>query len=75
MKAESKYAVKKHLHMNYMTCGPGTVNKDNIVYAPYKVIVTHCLITDANGTRRIRQVSIWTLFKLLINRIIYKFKK
>lgn len=45
-----------------------------IVYMPYKPLVTHVLISDADGTRRIRQVSRWFLFKLWLQKLTGKFK-
>jgi hypothetical protein len=46
--------------------------KPGYVYMPYKLICTHTEITDANGTRRYRNVSRWFLFKLRTRQIYSK---
>lgn len=47
-------------------------SEQNRAYMPYKVIVTHTIIDDANGRTKIRHVSYWTLFKLWFNKLIRK---
>jgi hypothetical protein len=58
--------------ITYLTDEEFRAGKPGYVLLPYKIITTHAEITDENGTRRIRQVSRWTLFKLWANMIYSK---
>lgn len=42
------------------------------IYAPYVPLVVKCVVTDANGTREIWQISRWERFKMFLNKIIFK---
>ena len=45
------------------------------VFVPYIIVSTHAEISDKNGTRRIRQVTRWSLVKLWIYGRIFKIFK
>jgi hypothetical protein len=45
--------------------------KSNVIFVPWQMICTHTIISDENGTRRIRQVSRWILFKLWFYKLFH----
>ncbi len=58
--------------ITYLTPEEFAAGKQGYVLLPYKIITTHTIISDQNGTRRYRQVSRWCLFKLWLHRLFHK---
>lgn len=49
-------------------------NNPGLVWVPYIPVCTHTSITGPEGTKRIRNVSRWFLFKLWVIKTFSKFK-
>lgn len=66
--------VKNDQPIKYLTTEQVLNGEQGYVLAPYTIApITHVEICDARGTRRIRQVSRWRLFKLWIKSVYMKF--
>ncbi len=53
----------------------GSYDKDaGLIWAPYVSVCTYNVISDKDGTRKIRQVSRWFLLKLWFKKLTSRFE-